>query len=644
MFERYTEYARRSIFFARFEASQFGSTEISSAELLLGILREDQAVAAQLGLEGVAAIRREIEAVAPKTQKVATSVDLPLSHESKMALAYAAEESEKLNQELIGTPHLVLGLLRVKGSLAAKLLGKHGIAFDQYREIARQSAPERTARQPLAGFQQPQPAPVSPPETSLEPALYNLGRLLDDTAARLRRQVDPFGGQRISGKQWTPKEALGHLIDCAIAHQRWATRAMMDGRLNAAGYPDADLAAVQHYADFPWPETVDLWASLNRLLIHVLERVPEDKLGVACRIGSAEPVPLAKLMEAYVEHCEGMVAQILVRPDWSGNTAKFERFTEHARRAISYASREARGLGSPRIDTVHLLLGILHEDQTIAGAGAPDTIRKNLEEVAPPKEKRVSVAGDLPLSKVAGKAISLAQKEADALRHGQVETAHLVLALLRIEDCTAAKLLRAYGMDYGRYRETLRSKPLETPTAVRASERPIERVSPWSETPSVPPAAARLEPSIRALESLLDGTVAHLHAYSISYGEQRLKRVPQREKPWMRQEAFGHLIDWAMAHQQWFERALAESKLTADGYPGEAEVALERYADYSWWETVDLWVMLNWVLVHMLRRIPAGQLDVPCRIGIAHPVPLAGLVSGYVEHCEDMVGQILAHL
>lgn len=153
-----------------------------------------------------------------------------------------------------------------------------------------------------------------------------------------------------------------------------------------------------------------------------------------------------------------------------------------------------------------------------------------------------------------------------------------------------------------------------------------------------------MEPSIRALENLLDGTVAHLHAYSISYGEQRLKREPQADKPWTRKEAFGHLIDWAMAHQQWFSLALAESKLTATGYPGEAEVALQHYADYSGWETVDLWVMLNWLLIHVLRRVPEDRLGAPCRIGIADSIPLAELVSRYVQHCEDIVGQILARL
>lgn len=316
LFERYTEHARRSIFFARFEASQFGSPEISSAELLLGVLREDKAVTTRLSFDGISAIRREIEALAPKRPKVATSVEMPLSHESKMALAYAAEESERLNQPLIGTPHLVLGLLRVKDSLAAKLLRKHGITLDECREIARQSQPqERRILHPSINFERAHPAPVAPPETSLEPTIDNLGRLVDDTATRLRGCADPFGDQRLLSKQWTRKEALGHLIDCAIAHQQWATRAVMDGRLHAAGYPEAGLTAVQHYADFPWPETVDLWASLNRLLIHVLRRIPEEKLAVACRIGSAEPMPLAKLMEAYVEHCEDMLAQILSRAD-----------------------------------------------------------------------------------------------------------------------------------------------------------------------------------------------------------------------------------------------------------------------------------------------------------------------------------------
>ena len=51
-------------------------------------------------------------------------------------------------------------------------------------------------------------------------------------------------------------------------------------------------------------DTVDLWMSLNRLLVHVLLRVPEDKAGVPCRIGIADPVPLTALVARYVERSQ----------------------------------------------------------------------------------------------------------------------------------------------------------------------------------------------------------------------------------------------------------------------------------------------------------------------------------------------------
>jgi len=50
---------------------------------------------------------------------------------------------------------------------------------------------------------------------------------------------------------------------------------------------------------------------LNRLLMHVLTQVPEEKLQAPCRIGTAETVPFSKLLETYIEHSEDIVAQIL---------------------------------------------------------------------------------------------------------------------------------------------------------------------------------------------------------------------------------------------------------------------------------------------------------------------------------------------
>ena len=117
MFERYTEKARRVIFFARYEASQFGSPYIETEHLLLGLLREDKALTNRFlrSHASVESIRKQIEGHTTIREKVSTSVDLPLSNECKRVLAYAAEEAERLSHKHIGTEHLLLGLLREVG-------------------------------------------------------------------------------------------------------------------------------------------------------------------------------------------------------------------------------------------------------------------------------------------------------------------------------------------------------------------------------------------------------------------------------------------------------------------------------------------------------------------------------------------------
>src|ERR1051325_11237420 len=121
MFERYTEKARRTIFFGRYEASQFGSPYIETEHLLLGLLREDKSLAQRFfhSHADVESIRKQIEAHTVAAEKVSTSVDLPLSHECRRVLAYGAEEAQRLRHEHIDTAHLLLGLLREEKCFAA---------------------------------------------------------------------------------------------------------------------------------------------------------------------------------------------------------------------------------------------------------------------------------------------------------------------------------------------------------------------------------------------------------------------------------------------------------------------------------------------------------------------------------------------
>lgn len=139
MFERYTEKARRVIFFARYEASQFGSPFIETEHLLLGIIREDKALTNRFLRSQVESIRKQVESQTVVREKTSTSVDLPLSNESKRALVYAAEEAERLANKHIGTEHLLLGLLREEKCFATQILSERDIQLSHVREeLARQ--------------------------------------------------------------------------------------------------------------------------------------------------------------------------------------------------------------------------------------------------------------------------------------------------------------------------------------------------------------------------------------------------------------------------------------------------------------------------------------------------------------------------
>ena len=182
MFERYTEKARRVIFFARYEASQFGSPYIETEHLLLGLLREDKSLTNRFLRQhsSVDSIRKQIEAHTTVREKVSTSVDLPLSNESKRVLAYAAEEAERLNHKHIGTEHLLLGLLREEKCFAAEILAERGLKLSAIREELQRTTQEKA--------QPPQRAASR--ENSL---LAEFSR--DLTQAAAENQLDPLVGR-----------------------------------------------------------------------------------------------------------------------------------------------------------------------------------------------------------------------------------------------------------------------------------------------------------------------------------------------------------------------------------------------------------------------------------------------------------------
>jgi Clp amino terminal domain, pathogenicity island component len=324
MFERYTEQGRRSIFFARYEASQFGSPVIDAGHLLLGLLRESPLLKSSLPEAAIEDIRERVGAGCQGREKTSTSVDLPLSDDCKRALFLGAEESGALGHSVIDCGHLVLGLLRLgQPNSIADILGSHGVYYPSFREVVRESTlaagavsvsftPERQrASEREREWDEPDPLKASAP--SLQAIVIALDQLVQRIAKHVDLYSEAYGMHRLKRKPWTRMEAMGHLLDWATAHHQWFVRAMTEARLVASGYPQEDWVTIENYRDFSWRDIVDTWVGLNRLLVHVLTQVPEDKLTTSCRIGIAEPIPLLKLAQDYVAHCDDIVGQVLAR-------------------------------------------------------------------------------------------------------------------------------------------------------------------------------------------------------------------------------------------------------------------------------------------------------------------------------------------
>jgi len=147
MFERYTEAARRALFFARYESSQLGSISIETEHLLLGLIHEPTGAVTSLMFQrtnlSLEAIRQEVKSRSMFREKVAASVEIPFGAETKRVLQQAAAEADRLGHRDIDTEHLLLGILHEEGCIAASVLTKNGMRLEALREGVVQARNER---------------------------------------------------------------------------------------------------------------------------------------------------------------------------------------------------------------------------------------------------------------------------------------------------------------------------------------------------------------------------------------------------------------------------------------------------------------------------------------------------------------------
>ena len=145
MFERYTEPARRALFFARFAVSTHGGTAIETDHLLLGLLRERRGFISSLCAHArvdVEPLQMQVEERLAVGVRVPTTMEIPFSADTKRILYSAVGEADRLSHNHIGIEHLLLALLNAVETPAARALLLSGIKRDiVLDEIARLTKP-----------------------------------------------------------------------------------------------------------------------------------------------------------------------------------------------------------------------------------------------------------------------------------------------------------------------------------------------------------------------------------------------------------------------------------------------------------------------------------------------------------------------
>jgi ATP-dependent Clp protease ATP-binding subunit ClpC len=182
-FEKFSERARRVLTLAQEEAQHFNHTYIGTEHILLGLLREDEGVGAKvlanLGV-GLSKARSAVEFIIGRGEKPSTT-EIGLTPRAKRVIELAIDEARHLGHNYIGTEHLLLGLLREGGGVAADVLDSFGITLERARAETARVLGESTARA----------RPVR--STSKTPALDQLG--IDLTAAAQAGKLDPVIGR-----------------------------------------------------------------------------------------------------------------------------------------------------------------------------------------------------------------------------------------------------------------------------------------------------------------------------------------------------------------------------------------------------------------------------------------------------------------
>jgi len=182
-FEKFSERARRVLTLAQEEAEHFNHSYIGTEHILLGLVREEEGVAAKvltnLGVS-LSKLRSAIEFTMGRGEKPTTG-EIGLTPRAKRVIELAIDEARQLGHNYIGTEHLLLGLLREGGGVAAGILDSFGVTRERVRSETSRLLSQGVSRSKMVR------------SSTRTPALDQVG--IDLTAAARAGKLDPVIGR-----------------------------------------------------------------------------------------------------------------------------------------------------------------------------------------------------------------------------------------------------------------------------------------------------------------------------------------------------------------------------------------------------------------------------------------------------------------
>jgi ATP-dependent Clp protease ATP-binding subunit ClpA len=428
MFEHFTDWAREATLFTRFtdrarkvmqlanqEAQRLDHEHLGTEHLLLGLVKEGSGVAAavlkDLGID-LQALRLEVEKLVRSRPDQVTMGRLPQTPRAKKAVEHAIAEARNLGHNYVGTEHLLLGLLREGDGAGAEVLRRLGLHQEGLRAVVLDYLnggpylrPKRTPQAWLLGFGDPadcwaETSPFLEQERrlrTLEGQLRNVRvvlSLLVGVAAGavlggepgafagllLGTLVGILGGRGLGALVAAVPGAL--LVMAYLPGAGWGLIGLMGGavvgallgdlgpplRLRLAGrqrnrlgvgpaqdvYLNYFARQVMARADREAERFNHEYLGTEHLLLGVLRDDSGKVPGILHNLG-VPPTRVRVEVEKIVSSGPGMIV-VGKRPQ-----------TPRARKVIEHADMEARRLGLDCVGPEHLLLGLVLEEDALAG-------------------------------------------------------------------------------------------------------------------------------------------------------------------------------------------------------------------------------------------------------------------------------------